>query len=145
MIILGDLIWRQIPLPNELPKHIYFDAVTKRVGEGKRFSCIPANAADNTDIGIPVVCPEEGFNDNDECKAILTPRLLWVSWNIISTAIDNAKAEQGPVTFFVIYDHSRYFCQIVIYDHSRSLFQNPERSDHDHDLRSFCRSRPSYV
>ena len=44
------------------------------VGERKRFSFIPEDANDNTNIGIPVDCPEEGFNDNGECKAILTPR-----------------------------------------------------------------------
>ena len=38
-------------------------------------------------------------------------------------------------------DHSRYFCNIVIYEHSRSLCQNPEQPDHDHDRRSFCRSK----
>ena len=55
------------------------------------------------------------------------------------------KSEQGPITFFVIYDHSRYFYHNVIYDHSRSLCQNPQRSDHDHDRRSFCRSCLSEV
>ena len=56
-----------------------------------------------------------------------------------------SNAEQGPITFFVIYDHSRYFYHNVIYDHSRSLCQNPQRSDHDHDRRSFCRSCLSEV
>ena len=34
--------------------------------------------------------------------------------------------EQGPITFFMIYDHSQYFCQIVIYDHSRSKILNDQ-------------------
>ena len=71
--------------------------MTKRVGERKRFACIPIDAADTTHIEITVesdYCLDDNNNYvHDVCNAVLTPRLLWVSWKIISTAIDNAKGK----------------------------------------------------
>ena len=68
-------------------KHKFYDAVTKQVGERKRFALIEDDAFDDKPYEILV----------DNKIVVLTPRILWVSWAQICKRLKAAKLDEEVI------------------------------------------------